>query len=54
VSKPEPLPNLCDFHRPLYAAKAKRLRRSVHHPGAGRKALAEEARTVSRQCPSCP
>lgn len=54
MTKPERLPQMCDFHRPLYAAKAKRLRRSVHHPGAGRKALIEEATLIAGQCPTCP
>ena len=54
MSKPEPLPPMCPYHLPLYTAKAKRLRRAVHHPGAGRKALVQEARTIQRQCRECP
>lgn len=48
------MPALCGHHVDVYATKAARLRRRhVHHPGAWR-ALVEEARTIARQCPTCP
>ena len=47
------LPSLCEYHRILYAAKARKIRRRFRHPGAGRKALAAEAETVRKQCPGC-
>lgn len=47
-----PLPPLCPYHEVLYAAKAAKLRRRgrVRHPGAGRRALVDEATHVSDQC----
>lgn len=47
------LPKLCAHHRGVYTTRAKNLRRRVHHPGNGWKALRAEATTVSRQCPAC-
>jgi hypothetical protein len=48
------LPALCPHHSGVYATRAARLKRRVHHPGRGHKALEREAVTVAGQCPSCP
>jgi len=48
------LPSLCPHHASVYATRARALKRRVHHPGRGHKALAREAEQVRRQCPECP
>ena len=48
------MPVMCPHHAGVYATREARLRAAVHHPGAGRKALHQEARTVAGQCPECP
>ena len=47
------LPNLCPHHRGVFTTRAKALRRRVHHPGHGWKALRAEASTIARQCREC-
>jgi hypothetical protein len=47
------LPEMCSHHAGVYATRAARLKRRVHHPGRGHKALEREARTVAGQCPEC-
>lgn len=50
---PMNLPALCAHHRSVYTTRARALKRRVHHPGHGWKALRAEAATVARQCPQC-
>lgn len=46
-------PDLCDYHRGQFARLDRARKRRVRHPGDGRKALAERAATIGRQCPHC-
>ena len=47
-------PTMCGYHAGIFdRLDTERLSR-VRHPGKGRKALIERAKTIARQCPFCP
>ena len=44
---------MCGYHLGIFQRLDKARRRRVRHPGDGKRALADRAATIARQCPSC-
>lgn len=47
-------PAMCGYHAGIFRRLDGARKRRVRHPGEGRKALEERAKTIASQCPHRP